>query len=148
MKSSLHQLIPFLPLFCNCQISSTPLLPSSRQAGVSKLDSTRLWLLKWTTLHGPRRKHSLSIVGKDCSQQVNCFLRIRCSGNMFTESLPSNERLFWLHYFGFRASCHNIINLCPNVGLISPDLFFNKSCQYNKYQLPIKEKDEDDKIIH
>jgi hypothetical protein len=26
---------------------------------------------------------------------------------MFTESLPSNKRLFFLHYSGFRASCHN-----------------------------------------
>jgi hypothetical protein len=28
---------------------------------------------------------------------------------MFTKSLPSNERLFELHYSGFRASCYNII---------------------------------------
>jgi hypothetical protein len=27
---------------------------------------------------------------------------------VFTESLPSNGRLFWLHYSDFRASCHNI----------------------------------------
>jgi hypothetical protein len=27
---------------------------------------------------------------------------------MFTESLPSNERLFSLRYSGFRAPCHNI----------------------------------------
>jgi hypothetical protein len=28
-------------------------------------------------------------------------------GGVFTKSLPSNERLFWLHYSGFRVSCHN-----------------------------------------
>jgi hypothetical protein len=27
---------------------------------------------------------------------------------MFTESLPSNERVFWLRHSVFRASCHNI----------------------------------------
>jgi hypothetical protein len=43
MKSSFHSLIHFLPLFCICQLNSIPVLPgSSRQAGVSKLDSTRL----------------------------------------------------------------------------------------------------------
>jgi hypothetical protein len=37
-----------------------------------------------------------------------CF-RILCRGNVFTEPLPSNERLFWLHYSGLKSSCHNII---------------------------------------
>jgi hypothetical protein len=30
------------------------------------------------------------------------------AGNLFTESLPSNESLLWLRYSGFQASCHNI----------------------------------------
>jgi hypothetical protein len=38
----------------------------------------------------------------------DCCLRIRCRRNVFTVSLRSNERLFWLHYSGFRVSCHNI----------------------------------------
>jgi hypothetical protein len=42
---------------CNCQLNSKLI---SRQAGVPKLD----WLFFITTLHAPRRKHSLSIVGK------------------------------------------------------------------------------------
>jgi hypothetical protein len=29
-------------------------------------------------------------------------------GNMFTEPLPSNKRLLWLYYSGFRTSCHII----------------------------------------
>jgi hypothetical protein len=37
--------------------------------------------------------------------------RIRCRGNAFTESLPSNGRPFWRHYSGFRVSCHSIIIL-------------------------------------
>jgi uncharacterized membrane protein len=41
----------------------------------------------------------------------HCCLRICCRGNEFTQSLPSNERLHWLYYSGFRTSCHNIINV-------------------------------------
>jgi hypothetical protein len=33
----------------------------------------------------------------------------RSRGNVFTEQLPSKERLLWLHYSGLQASCHNII---------------------------------------
>jgi hypothetical protein len=41
----------------------------SWQAGVLKFDSISLnWILFLTTLHGPHRKHSLSIVGKACLQ--------------------------------------------------------------------------------
>jgi hypothetical protein len=32
-----------------------------------------------------------------------------CRGNVCTEPLPSNDRLLWLHYSVFQASCHNII---------------------------------------
>jgi hypothetical protein len=37
-------------------------------------------------------------------------LRVRCRGNVFTESLPSNEHLLALRYSGFQASWHNIYN--------------------------------------
>jgi hypothetical protein len=30
-------------------------------------------------------------------------VRIRCPWNVFTERLPSNGRLFWLHYSGFQV---------------------------------------------
>jgi hypothetical protein len=73
MKSSLHRLISFLSLFCSRQFrrlnsihSSAPKV-ISREAGVSKLDPLLLdyyssvnFLI--TTLHGPRRKHSLCLV--------------------------------------------------------------------------------------
>jgi hypothetical protein len=55
-----------------------------------------------TTLHGPNRKHSFQ-------QFLYCFLCICCRGNLFTEPLPSNKRLLWLHYSGLHASCHNLI---------------------------------------
>jgi hypothetical protein len=41
-------------------------------------------------------------------QYLDCCLLIRCSGNLFTESLHSNERLLWISYSGFQASCHSI----------------------------------------
>jgi hypothetical protein len=40
-------------------------------------------------------------------QFFDCCLRILCCVNLFTEPLPSNERLLWLRYSGFQASCHN-----------------------------------------
>jgi hypothetical protein len=55
-----------------------------------------------------------------CSRRTatGCLPRICCPsngvvtlfclrGNVFTESLPSNGCLLWLHYSGFRASCHD-----------------------------------------
>jgi hypothetical protein len=41
----------------------------------------------------------------------DCCLRIRCRGNVFTEHLPSNGRLLWFHYSGFRASYHSTLAL-------------------------------------
>jgi hypothetical protein len=106
MNTSLRRLIPFLPLFCNCQLNSIPLLRSSCPGRLAFRNSTQFPSTEFffiTTLHGPRRKRNLSIVRKACLQ------RIRCCGDVFTESLPSNERLFLLHYSDFRTSCYNMI---------------------------------------
>jgi hypothetical protein len=40
-------------------------------------------------------------------------LIVRCRRNVFTEMLPSNERLLWLYYSGFQASCHNMFKSPP-----------------------------------
>jgi hypothetical protein len=76
--------------------------------------STELFFI--TTLHGPRRKHSLSVVGKACLQccciateVIQLLLACSLPWNVFTKLLHSNEHLFWLHYSSFRASCHSII---------------------------------------
>jgi hypothetical protein len=53
-----------------------------------------------TTLHVSNRKHRFQ-------QYLYCCLSIRCSGNVFTEPLPSSERLLWLHCSDFQATCHN-----------------------------------------
>jgi hypothetical protein len=39
---------------------------------------------------------------------IRLLLRIRCGGNLFSEPLPSNVRLFWLYYSDLQASFHNI----------------------------------------
>jgi hypothetical protein len=66
-KSSFHRLIPFLPVFGNCQfrrLDSVEFLysqPHILAAGVSKPDrlfSTEFFFI--ITLHEPRRKHSLN----------------------------------------------------------------------------------------
>jgi hypothetical protein len=36
-----------------------------------------------------------------CTPLTNFCLCIRCRGKMVTEQLPSNGRLFWVHYSGF-----------------------------------------------
>jgi hypothetical protein len=51
VKSSLHCLIHFLLLFCNCQLNSIPLLPSSYPDKLTSRNSTRLRLLKWSLLY-------------------------------------------------------------------------------------------------
>jgi hypothetical protein len=140
MKSSFHSLIPFLPLFCNCQLNSIPLLPSSYPGRLTSRNSTRFFsteLFFITTYNGSRKKNNFSIVGKECLQRrciatelLNCCLLIaaeiclpsRCialniysavisSGfgrhvTVFTVPLPSNGRLFWLHYSDFRLSLY------------------------------------------
>jgi hypothetical protein len=93
--------------------SSAPRL-MSWQAGVSKLDP-----ILCSTLHSAEHffittftdsaKNTTSVLlGRHVYSAVpwqrkllDCCLRIHCRGNVFTESLPSNERLFWLCYSGF-----------------------------------------------
>jgi hypothetical protein len=76
MKSSFHSLIPFLPLFCNSQFwrpNSIQFLSSQSHVLAGWYLETRPILLNWnlliTFLHGPRRKHSLSIAVKACLQR-------------------------------------------------------------------------------
>jgi hypothetical protein len=142
MKYSLHRLIPFLPLFCNCQFLSSQVHISA--VGVSKLDLVQIlcpqalipagWRLETTEFyaaiarfgtllynHFARRKHNPSLVEKACLQcrciateVTRVLLAYSLRRNVFTDPLPSNERLLWLHYSGFLASCLNIF-LLPGI---------------------------------
>jgi hypothetical protein len=44
-------------------------------------------------------------------KSLDCCLFIHYRGNLFTESLSSNESLFWLRYPGFQTSCHSILHI-------------------------------------
>jgi hypothetical protein len=76
VECSFHTLIPFLPLFCNCQTNSISLLPTSCLGRLASRNSTLHFMLQLpaseifiTTLHGPHRKRSLSLVRKVCLQR-------------------------------------------------------------------------------
>jgi hypothetical protein len=122
MKSSVHSLIPFLPFLLNhLQLPSSeldPILCNNHQLRNStQFFSAELFFI--TTLHGPRGKHSLSIVGKAFLQrcfiatEVTQLLHVYSLPRKCTESLPRNKRLFWLHYSACPASCHNSVDLGP-----------------------------------
>jgi hypothetical protein len=116
MNSSFHNLISFLPLFCNCQLNSVPLLPSSYLDRLPSRNSTQFFF-NWTVLYNHFTRTTQKTQPLCCWEGVciapllDCCLRIRCRWNVFTESLPSNEHLFWLDCFCCRASCHSIIGL-------------------------------------
>jgi hypothetical protein len=108
-SSSRTQVPPSLTPIQNClpAISSTELDSHLFSASLAQLNCTQHSPAKpqlssfITTLHGPNRKHCIQ-------QYLYCCLRICCSGNVFTEPLPSSGRLPWLHYSGLQASCHNM----------------------------------------
>jgi hypothetical protein len=100
MNSSLHILIPFLPLFCNCQLNSIPLLPSScpgRLASRNSTNSSQLnsSLYQLCTDHAEntasillgRRIYSAVALQR---KLLDCCLRIRCRRNVF-----SYKKKFW-----------------------------------------------------
>jgi hypothetical protein len=102
MKSSFHSLIPFLPLFCKCQFNSIRSSYPGRLASRTRLYYLLLYAAEHffiTTLHEPRRKHSLSVVEKACLL-FRClamdvlFLRAYASAQM---CLPSRRLAMGLY---------------------------------------------------
>jgi hypothetical protein len=67
MKSSFHSAVPFLPLFCNCQLSSFPCSYPGRLASPTRLFTTHYYSVQRYAperffiiiLHGPLGKHRL-----------------------------------------------------------------------------------------
>jgi hypothetical protein len=100
------------------RLNSIPRFPSSYPGGLRleiRLYSNDLLCPFIAPRHGPNKKDSLSMLGRRIYSSVakqpklpDCCLRIRYRRTVFTESLPSNERLLWLCYSGFRVSCHSI----------------------------------------
>jgi hypothetical protein len=89
MKSSFHSLIPFLPLFCNRQLSSIPLLPSWYPGRLAPRNSTRL--LKWTLLYN------------HCAQTTQKTQPVYCWEGVFTTPLRSNGS-YWIFTCVFVAA--------------------------------------------
>jgi hypothetical protein len=125
MQSSFHSPVPFLTFLLNHL--RLPTLSVLSQVHIlagwhleTRLDSTRLDSIQLnSSLYPFRPDHAENtaslLVGRRVYSAVtyqlkllDFCLRIRCSGDVFTESLPTNERLFWLRYSDFRASCQNI----------------------------------------
>jgi hypothetical protein len=76
MKFSFHSLIPFLPLFCNCQFNSSAPKLISWQAGVSKLNSVLFnWILPYNHF----------------AQTTQKMQPLYCWEGVFTAPLHSNE---------------------------------------------------------
>jgi hypothetical protein len=90
-KSSLHSLIPFLAI--PSQSSSTAISRDSLII-ISAGPGASLY-----SLGADPTENTVSIV--IAQQYPDCCLCICCRKNLFTESLPRNERLLWLRYFGF-----------------------------------------------
>jgi hypothetical protein len=90
--------------------------PTTRRAGVEVFEPASDF--SW---RGPTET-TVSIV----IPTIPLFLLILCRGNVFTESMPSNERLFWFLYSGIQASCHNMHFFLPVTGLhVWPIVFFD-----------------------
>jgi hypothetical protein len=104
MKSSFHSLIIFLPFFCNCQFNSVPLLPRSYPGRLASRNSTQFFSTKLffiTTLHGPRRKHSLY-----------------CWEGMFAAPLH-NDGSYWSIVCVFLATGMCLLSLCLAMNVYS-----------------------------
>jgi hypothetical protein len=127
MKSSLHNLIPLLLLFCqlptpethSIQFSAATAISSHVSSQSSTLDclltwnfGTRLTLLNWPFLynHFARTEQKTPfptiplwwVYRSVPSKRVLLLLRAYSLPWMFTESLPSNGRLLWLQYSRLR----------------------------------------------
>jgi hypothetical protein len=83
-KSPQHPLSLFAAccVFISCYVAATS-NSGDFSAPCPQVDSTAPTIFLTTTLHGPSRKHRFQ-------QHLCCCVRIRCSGNVFTEPLPRN----------------------------------------------------------
>jgi hypothetical protein len=105
MKFSFHSLTPLLPSLLNHLRLPSQEIPSII---ISSGLGSSLY-----SLGSDPKENAVSIV--TVQQYFDCCLRIRYRGNLFIESLPSNERLLWLRYSGFQASCHNILYIFKEI---------------------------------
>jgi hypothetical protein len=122
MKSSFHRLIPFLAVVLRLKIPKTwlnsiPLLPGPYYvrlaSGKSTLHSTALLQCRLYNCFARTTQKTQHLYCWECvftaplhsngNYLIAAFVLVT---EYVTESLPSDKRLFWLHYSGFQAfSC-------------------------------------------
>jgi hypothetical protein len=111
MKSSLFSLIPFL-LFRLNQLR----LPSQETPSILILQIFDPLYTAYGRIQQKTPFHNnsffvIEVCLPHCCVETAvllCCLRVHFRRNLFTKSLPNNERLLWLPYFGFQTSCHSI----------------------------------------
>jgi hypothetical protein len=123
MKPSFHSLIPFLPLFCNYQFSSIPLLPNSYPGTLASRNSTRLLLLKWIVLYNNFARTTQKTQPLYCWKgvftaplhNIGSYAIVACVFVAARMCLPCRclaMNVYSDRYSGFRAPCHiTLINL-------------------------------------
>jgi hypothetical protein len=95
-------------LCCTCQLYRCHIFHLSSTA-VSRDSLNSFSAARGPSLYSLGADRAENTVSVDIAQQyVDCCLLIRCRGNLFIESLPSNERLLWIRSSGFQSSCHCI----------------------------------------
>jgi hypothetical protein len=97
-------------------LNSIPLLPSSYPGRLASRNSTNSSQLNYSARTTQKTQRLYCWEGVFAAPlhgngSYSTVFVIRCRGNLFTEPLPSNKRLFWLHYSGFRASCHKMATI-------------------------------------
>jgi hypothetical protein len=88
---------------------------SRRTVGNSDLCTVRVGTIKRIGKHPPSSNQLTwgpRYIAPGLTQQKtpspnNISIVGHCGRNMFTESLPNIGHLFWRHYSGLQASCHN-----------------------------------------
>jgi hypothetical protein len=100
MKSSFH----------SHTLASEPTLLNHLQLPTQETPSIILSAVLGLSLYSLGAKPQKTPFPSLSQQYLDCCLLIHFHGNIFTESLSSNEHILWLRYSSFQASCHSIID--------------------------------------
>jgi hypothetical protein len=132
MKSSFHNLIPFLPLFCNCQfrrLDSIQFLCSQAHTLAGWRFESRLTLLNWNLLYNNFARTTQKIQVLYCWEGMfktplhssGTYSIVACLFVAKGKCLPSRclAMTTWLQYCGFWTMCHNMERACSSKTSVS-----------------------------